>query len=71
MDLDTKTVIWRGGGLVIRSLFIHSYFPYLVFDAFSNGNRDAFFFVALSKNAVVNLCVFSRFPEINDFFSRV
>ena len=38
-----------GGGLVVRSLFFHSYFPYYVFDAHSNGSREGIFFWVFKK----------------------
>ena len=56
------------GGLVIRSLFFHSYFPYSVFGAYSNGSQGGVFFFAFSKNSVFNFGVFSCFPEIYVFF---
>lgn len=54
----------RGGGLVLRSLFLHSYFSYSVLGVFYNGSQGGVFFSVLN----FNLGVFSRFPEIYSFF---
>ena len=52
-----------GGGLVIRSLFFHSYFPYYVFDAYSNGSKGGIF-LAFSKKGVFNLGVCFFFSDL-------
>ena len=62
MDLDTKNVHMEGG-LVIRSLFFHSYFPYSVFNAYSNGNRETFFFFCVVKKCGFKFVCFFSFSR--------
>ena len=51
------------GGLVVRNLFFHFYFPYYFFDAYSNGSYEGFLF-CFSKNGVFNLGVCFFFLDL-------
>ena len=59
------------GGLVIRSLFFHSYFPYSVFGAYSNGSQGGVYFLAFSKNSVFKFGCFFSFSRNVRFFSWI
>ena len=56
------------GGLVIRSLFFHSYFPYSVFGAYSNGSQGGVFFLRFQKIAFSILAFFLVFQKFTFFF---